>query len=144
MEQHYIFVCVCVCFPSFSIQGLSYTRVVLSLYLDLSSFSFSYCKFFAIIISSFSPFQVLILFWGKLYFFVSFKQKRNCFSCSLKYLASPFLLIQNVYVSSRLFNLYIVIKSPFSLLSLVLSVAFLLIFPYMTPSYLLFSLFFPI
>ena len=43
--------------PTCSIQGLSYMRVVLPLYLYLSSFSFS-CTFFAIIISSFSPFHI--------------------------------------------------------------------------------------
>ena len=41
--------------------------MVLSLYLYLSSFSFSSCTFFAIITSSFSPFQIFIL-WGKLIF----------------------------------------------------------------------------
>ena len=68
-------VCVCVCVftklhLSSSIQGLRYTRVVLSLYLYLSNFSFSWCTFLAIITSSFSPFQVSILFWGKPYFFL--------------------------------------------------------------------------
>ena len=91
-----VYVCerVCVYLPSCSIQGLSYTCVVLSPYLYLSSFSFSWYTFFAIITSSFSPFQVSILLWGKLYFFVSFKQISFCyfFLCSLKFLASPFLL----------------------------------------------------
>ena len=36
-------VCVCVYLPSCNIKGLSYTRVVLSLYLYLSSFSCSWC-----------------------------------------------------------------------------------------------------
>ena len=86
----------------------------------LSSFSFSWCTFFAIITSSFSQFQVSIILWGKLYFFVSFKQITFCnfFLCSIKYLTSPFLLSIKSFlsVSSRLFiNLYIVIKSPLSL-----------------------------
>ena len=39
------FVCACVYLPNCSIQGLSYTRLVLSLYIYLSSFSFSWCTF---------------------------------------------------------------------------------------------------
>ena len=54
--------------PSCSIQGLSYTHLVLSPYLYLSSLSFS-GKFF-VTTSSFSPFQLSLLLWGKLYFFV--------------------------------------------------------------------------
>ena len=95
-----VYVCVCVCvfvcvyLPSCSIQGLSNTHVVLSPYLYLSSFSFSWCTFCAIITSSFSPFQISILIWGKCTFFVSFKQIPFCnfFLCPLKFLASPFLL----------------------------------------------------
>ena len=113
-------VCVCVCLPSCSIQGLSYARVVLSPYLYLSSFSFSWCTLFAIISSSSSPFQVSILLWEKLYYFVSFKQIPFCnvFLCPFKFLASHFLLNVRSFlsVSSRLLiNSYIIIKSPVSL-----------------------------
>ena len=66
-----------VVFTHCNIQDLSYTRVVLSLYLHLSSFSFSWCTLFAIINSCFSSFQVSILLWGKLLFCVSFKQVRE-------------------------------------------------------------------
>ena len=118
--------------PSCSIQCLSYTRVVLSPYLYLSSFSFSWCTFFAIIISSFSPFQVSILPCGKLLFFciVQGNSFLQFFLCPLKYLAFPFLFIIRsfLFVSFRLFiNLYIV--SLFFIL--MLSLAFLLIFPHM-------------
>ena len=59
---------------------------------------------------------------GKMYFFSPFKQIHLCsiFLCPLKFLASPFLVNIGPFlsVSSRLFiNLYIVIKSPLSLLS---------------------------
>ena len=60
--------------------------------------------------------------FGKNYFFVSLKQIpfTNFFLCHLKFPASPFLLNIRFFlsVSSRLsINLYIVLKSSFSLLS---------------------------
>ena len=62
-----------------------------------------------------------LYFFRENYFFVSFKQISLCsiFLCPLKFLASPFLNIRSfLSVSSRLFiNVYIVIKSPLSLLS---------------------------
>ena len=103
--------------PSCYIQGLSYTRVVLSPYLYLSSFSFS-CTFFAIITSFFNPFQVSILPWRKLFCVV--QANSNFFLSPLKYSASPFLLNIRSFlsVSYRLFiSLYMVIKSPISLFS---------------------------
>ena len=68
---------LCAYFSSCSLLGLSYTRMIRSPYLHFFSFSFR-CTFFAIITSSFSPFQVSILLWGKLYFFVLFKQIPFC------------------------------------------------------------------
>ena len=119
------YVCVylpCCIYQVVVYRAMSYTRVVLSPYLYLSSFSFSWCTFFAIITTSFSPFQVSILLWGKLYSFVSFKQIPFCnfFLCLLKYLTSSFLLNIRSFlsVSSKLFiNLYIIIEYPFSLLT---------------------------
>ena len=106
---------LCVYLPSYSIQGLSYTRVILSPYLYLSSFSCSWYTFFAIITSSFSPFQVSVRFCIV---------QANCFLrfflCPLNYLPSPFLLNIRCFlsVSSKLFiNFYIVIMSQLSLLS---------------------------
>ena len=108
---------------SCSIQSLSYTCVVLFLYLYLSSFSFCWCKFFTNITSTFSSFQVYILFPGNSFIALPFCLSSNYFFAVffhvLKYLASPFLFIIRFFsVSSRIFiNMYIVIKSPLSLLS---------------------------
>ena len=61
----YTYTYMSVYLPSCSIQGLSYTRAVLSPYLHLSSFIFSWYTFFAIITSLFSSFKVSILLSGK-------------------------------------------------------------------------------
>ena len=61
-----------------------------------------------------------VLLWGKLHFCIIQANSILKLSCSLKFLAAPFLLNIKSFssVSSRLFiNLYIVIKSPPSLLS---------------------------
>lgn len=60
---------VCVYLRSWSIQGLSHTHVILSLYLYLSRLSLIWRPYFVAIRSSSSPFQVSTLVWGKLYFF---------------------------------------------------------------------------
>ena len=60
-----MFVYVCINFlwiSNYSIQVMSYTHVVPSSYLYFFSFFFSCCILFAIIICSFNPFQVFILF----------------------------------------------------------------------------------
>ena len=75
--------------PTHVLQGLSYTRVVLSPYVCLLSLFFS-CTFFYTITSSFSIFHGSIILWGKLYFFVSFREIPSCnfFLCHLRYPAS--------------------------------------------------------
>ena len=88
----------------------------------LSCLRINICSVFSsAVAASFSPFQVSILLWGKLYFCViQVSSFCNFFLCSLKYLASLFLFIIKFFlpVSSRLFiNLYIVIKYPLSHLS---------------------------
>ena len=69
---HLIVKCVCVWIYLVvaSIQGLSCTCVILSPYFYLFSLCFSCYTFFAIITSSFSSFQVFVLLWRELYFFV--------------------------------------------------------------------------
>ena len=113
-------VCVCVCIYLVVVyKGLSYTNVILSLYLYLSSHSFSCCTFFAIITSSFQSNPSIYTSLEKAVLFLS-KQITFCslFFCLLKYLVSPFLINIRFFlsVSSSLFiNLYIIIKSPLSL-----------------------------
>ena len=112
------FVCVCVYLPC-----CSYVCPV---------FSFSWCIFFAIITSSFSPFQVSAL--GKMYFFVSNKFLFAIFLVCLKYLAFIifFIISSFLSVSSKLFiNLYILISFILLFLLLMFFVAFLFIFRYM-------------
>ena len=136
---------VCMYLPSYSIQGLRYTHVVLSTYLNCLVFSFNCCTLLAIITSSFNPLQVSLIRWGKAVLFLYCSSKFFfLFSCLLKYLASFYYLIFSVSFKSFI-NLYIV--SLLFLFLLVLSVAFLLIFPYMlgfpnlVPSQLQFSVF---
>ena len=86
-------VCTYVYLPSCSIQGLSYTNVVLSPYLYYFSFAFCWCIFFAIITFSFSPFQVSILLREKTVLFCIVQTNfSNFLLFPLKYLAFPFLL----------------------------------------------------
>ena len=67
------------CWLYIYIQTIPSAYVCVCIYLD---------KFFAIITAFFSPFQVYILLWRKLYFFVSFKQTPFCnfLLCHLNYL----------------------------------------------------------
>ena len=89
-------------------QGLSYTPVILSPYLYLSSFSFNWCTFFTIITSSFIPFQVSTLLLGKTLIFCIVQESSflQFFLCPLEFVASPFIFNTNFFlsVSSRLFN----------------------------------------
>ena len=110
-------VCVYVCIYLVVVDSLRYTRVVLSPYPCLSSFSFS-CTFIAIITFSCSSFlDVWILLEGKFYFFVLFKQSSfaifSSFPSNIQPLFFISLLVLFFSVSSRLLiNLYIVIKCP--------------------------------
>ena len=70
--------CVRVCMCIYLVVVYRAIRVVTSPYLYLSRFFFSCCTIFVFIIFSFSSFQVSILLWEKLYFFISVKQIFIC------------------------------------------------------------------
>ena len=109
-------VCICIYLPSYNIQGLSYTRVVLSLYLYLSNVSFDCCTFFAII----TFLQSISRIYTSLGKTVLFCHSSNFPSVPSNFQLLLFFPILDLFlsVSSKLFiNLYIVIKSPISLLS---------------------------
>ena len=81
--------------------------MVLSLYLYLYSFFFSCFTLFAIIISSFSPFQVYIYTFLGIAALLCYLNKFlfAIFFCPFKYPTSPFLFTIESYLSvfSRLF-----------------------------------------
>ena len=98
----YLFIFLIIIFITFlllpicSIQGLSYTLLVLCLYLYLSNLAIRCCTFVAIITSSFGPFQISILFWAKLYF-VLFRPQISSLSFSSQGLIFSICFLQFVH-----------------------------------------------
>lgn len=117
--------CLCNISPSYSIYDLSYTHLLLSLYLYMANFSFIWHIHSPPATYSLSVVQISAPLWGKLFFFTfltsSFTQ---LLIVSSHFSGFPLPFQQQILIttSSRWFiNFYIVIRSLLSHLSLISS-----------------------